>query len=193
VVERDPGHDQGDAEQVLEGGDLPEHDQPDAGRGGWQDRQHQREGGPGQPGHGQLVGDIGGHRGAQAHADPPRQPVEVQEGREGAADAERVAATAATSMAAPSWSIRSSPGRHGRGRPRRTAFEGRNALLDEVNRRLLAALQADPRVTMSALARQVGMSVPAVTERVQRLERAGVIRGYRVAARRGGGGPRGGR
>lgn len=63
---------------------------------------------------------------------------------------------------------------------RRPAFEGRNALLDEVNCRLLAALQADPRVTMSALARQVGMSAPAVTERVQRLERAGVIRGYRV-------------
>lgn len=33
---------------------------------------------------------------------------------------------------------------------------------------------------MSALARLVGMSSPAVTERVQRLERAGVIRGYRL-------------
>jgi Lrp/AsnC family leucine-responsive transcriptional regulator len=31
---------------------------------------------------------------------------------------------------------------------------------------------------MSALARQVGMSAPAVTERVQRLEQAGVISGY---------------
>lgn len=31
---------------------------------------------------------------------------------------------------------------------------------------------------MSALARQVGMSAPAVTERVQRLEQAGVIKGY---------------
>ncbi|PZS04235.1 MAG: AsnC family transcriptional regulator [Pseudonocardiales bacterium] len=36
------------------------------------------------------------------------------------------------------------------------------------------------RVSMSALARRVGMSPPAVTERVQRLERAGVITGYRV-------------
>jgi Lrp/AsnC family leucine-responsive transcriptional regulator len=52
--------------------------------------------------------------------------------------------------------------------------------LDEINRRLLAALQAEPRLTMSALARRVGMSAPAVTERVQRLEAAGVIRGYRV-------------
>ncbi len=33
---------------------------------------------------------------------------------------------------------------------------------------------------MSALARQVGMSAPAVTERVQRMERAGVITGYRM-------------
>jgi Lrp/AsnC family transcriptional regulator, leucine-responsive regulatory protein len=33
---------------------------------------------------------------------------------------------------------------------------------------------------MSALARRVGMSSPAVTERVQRMERAGVIRGYRL-------------
>lgn len=33
---------------------------------------------------------------------------------------------------------------------------------------------------MSALARLVGMSAPAVTERVQRMERAGVITGYRM-------------
>ena len=33
---------------------------------------------------------------------------------------------------------------------------------------------------MSALARRVNMSAPAVTERVQRLERAGVITGYRL-------------
>jgi len=60
--------------------------------------------------------------------------------------------------------------------------KGDNAadLLDAVNLRLLAALQRDPRTTMSALAREVGMSSPAVTERVQRLERAGVIRGYRL-------------
>ena len=33
---------------------------------------------------------------------------------------------------------------------------------------------------MSALGRQANMSAPAVTERVQRLEQAGVIRGYRL-------------
>lgn len=53
-------------------------------------------------------------------------------------------------------------------------------LLDAVNRRLLRELAADPRITMSALARQVGMSAPAVSERIQRLERAGVITGYRA-------------
>lgn len=56
----------------------------------------------------------------------------------------------------------------------------REAQLDDVNRRLLAELHADPRLTMSALARRVGMSAPAVTERVQRLEASGVIRGYRL-------------
>ena len=54
------------------------------------------------------------------------------------------------------------------------------SLLDDTNRRLLTELQADPRQTMSALARKVKMSAPAVTERVQRLEQAGVITGYRV-------------
>ena len=54
------------------------------------------------------------------------------------------------------------------------------ALLDTVNRRLLRELATEPRITMSALARRVGMSAPAVTDRVQRLEQAGVITGYRA-------------
>ena len=53
-------------------------------------------------------------------------------------------------------------------------------LLDDVNRRLLTELHASPRITMAALARRVHMSPPAVSERVQRLERAGVITGYRM-------------
>jgi Lrp/AsnC family leucine-responsive transcriptional regulator len=61
-----------------------------------------------------------------------------------------------------------------------TAFAPQNDLLDAVNVALLAELHADPRITMSALGRRVGMSAPAVTERVQRMERAGVIRGYRL-------------
>ena len=41
----------------------------------------------------------------------------------------------------------------------------------------LRELHSEPRITMSALARRVSMSAPAVTERVQRMERAGVITG----------------
>jgi Lrp/AsnC family leucine-responsive transcriptional regulator len=56
----------------------------------------------------------------------------------------------------------------------------RSELLDAVNVRLLIELQGNPRLSMSELARRVGMSAPAVTERVQRLEGAGVITGYRL-------------
>lgn len=53
-------------------------------------------------------------------------------------------------------------------------------LLDPLNVQLLRLLQTDPRIAVSELARRVGMSAPAVRERVQRLEEAGVIRGYRL-------------
>jgi Lrp/AsnC family leucine-responsive transcriptional regulator len=53
-------------------------------------------------------------------------------------------------------------------------------LLDDVNRRLLAALQAEGRLPFAELARRVGLSPPAVAERVQRLERAGVVTGYQA-------------
>jgi len=59
-------------------------------------------------------------------------------------------------------------------------YEPSNALLDAVNVRLLEELQGDPRLTMTELGRRVSMSSPAVTERVRRLEEAGVIRGYRL-------------
>ncbi len=52
--------------------------------------------------------------------------------------------------------------------------------LDHVNVQLLRELQLDPRLPMSALARRVRMSAPAVTERVRRLEEGGVIAGYRM-------------
>ena len=55
-----------------------------------------------------------------------------------------------------------------------------SALLDEVNRRLLRELCREPRIANAELARLVGMSAPAVAERVRRLEEAGVIRGYRL-------------
>jgi Lrp/AsnC family leucine-responsive transcriptional regulator len=53
-------------------------------------------------------------------------------------------------------------------------------LLDATNRRILAELQADARLSLAELGRRVGLSSPAVADRVQRLERDGVITGYRA-------------
>jgi Lrp/AsnC family transcriptional regulator, leucine-responsive regulatory protein len=52
------------------------------------------------------------------------------------------------------------------------------SLLDATNRQILQELAADARLSMAELGRRVNMSAPAVAERVQRLERAGVITGY---------------
>jgi DNA-binding Lrp family transcriptional regulator len=52
--------------------------------------------------------------------------------------------------------------------------------LDDTDRRILGALQADGRLTHVALAARVGLSRSAVQERVARLEREGVIQGYTV-------------
>jgi Lrp/AsnC family transcriptional regulator, leucine-responsive regulatory protein len=58
------------------------------------------------------------------------------------------------------------------------AFEAK--LLDAVNMQILKELEADGRLGMAELGRRVSMSAPAVAERVQRLERAGIIAGYRA-------------
>jgi Lrp/AsnC family transcriptional regulator, leucine-responsive regulatory protein len=55
-----------------------------------------------------------------------------------------------------------------------------NDILDPINQRLLAELQADARVTIAELGRRINLSAPAVADRIQRLERAGVITGYRA-------------
>ncbi len=52
--------------------------------------------------------------------------------------------------------------------------------LDDANLRLLAELQADGRLSFAELGRRVGLSPPAVAERVARLEETGVITGYRA-------------
>lgn len=52
------------------------------------------------------------------------------------------------------------------------------AQIDDVGARIIAELQADARVSVAELARRVGLSPPATSERIQRLEAAGVIRGY---------------
>ena len=51
---------------------------------------------------------------------------------------------------------------------------------DEVNRHLLTLLQANAREPLASLARKVGLSRNAVTERLRRLERDGVIEGYTI-------------
>ncbi len=53
-------------------------------------------------------------------------------------------------------------------------------LLDEVGWQLLHALQEDARLSYAELGRRVGLSLPAVAERVRRLEEAGIITGYRA-------------
>jgi Lrp/AsnC family leucine-responsive transcriptional regulator len=54
------------------------------------------------------------------------------------------------------------------------------ALRDARNVKLLRLLRADPRIGIAELARRIGMSAPAVRERVQRLEETGVIKGYHL-------------
>ena len=50
--------------------------------------------------------------------------------------------------------------------------------MDDIDRRLVAALVRDGRASYAELARLVGLSAPSVHDRVRRLERSGVIRGY---------------
>jgi len=52
--------------------------------------------------------------------------------------------------------------------------------LDDANLKLLAELQADGRLSFAELGRRVGLSPPAVAERVARMEETGVIIGYRA-------------
>jgi Lrp/AsnC family transcriptional regulator, leucine-responsive regulatory protein len=59
-------------------------------------------------------------------------------------------------------------------------FSGPLDIGDATNVAILEALSADPRISTAELARKIGMSGPAVRERVSRLEETGVIRGYRV-------------
>jgi Lrp/AsnC family transcriptional regulator, leucine-responsive regulatory protein len=62
-------------------------------------------------------------------------------------------------------------------RPER-AYEPKG--MDALDLRILAELQVDARVSFAELGRRVGLSAPAVADRVQRLEETGVITGYRA-------------
>jgi Lrp/AsnC family leucine-responsive transcriptional regulator len=52
--------------------------------------------------------------------------------------------------------------------------------LDPIDRKIIAELSADGRVSFAELGRRTNLSSPAVAERVKRLEQAGVITGYRA-------------
>ncbi|MBZ0300255.1 MAG: Lrp/AsnC family transcriptional regulator [Anaerolineae bacterium] len=57
-------------------------------------------------------------------------------------------------------------------------IESSEKLLDSVGWEILCALQQDARMSYAEIGRRVGMSAPAVMERVRRLEDAGIITGY---------------
>lgn len=59
-------------------------------------------------------------------------------------------------------------------------LQGSELVREPRNVEILRRLRADPRMSVSALARQVGLSAPAVRERLARLEEAGVITDYRL-------------
>src|SRR6202521_537103 len=58
----------------------------------------------------------------------------------------------------------------------------RRVKLDRIDRRILADLQADGRITNVELARRAGISAPPCLRRVRALEEAGYIRGYHADA-----------
>jgi Lrp/AsnC family transcriptional regulator, leucine-responsive regulatory protein len=52
--------------------------------------------------------------------------------------------------------------------------------VDAIDRQLVDLLRNNARISFAEMARQVGLSAPAVHERVGKLEAAGILRGYRA-------------
>jgi Lrp/AsnC family transcriptional regulator, leucine-responsive regulatory protein len=59
-------------------------------------------------------------------------------------------------------------------------MNNKGLLSDHKNVSLLRLLEKNPRAPISQLARRIGMSNPAVKERLLRLEEAGILAGYRL-------------
>jgi Lrp/AsnC family leucine-responsive transcriptional regulator len=82
------------------------------------------------------------------------------------------------------------PNRHGKSKVLDSSQIMKNGLLanraadppklDATDRKIIGELTTDGRVSLAELGRRVNLSPPAVAERVQRLERSGVITGYRA-------------
>jgi len=53
-------------------------------------------------------------------------------------------------------------------------------MTDEIDRKILALLQDDARISYAELGRRIGLTTPAVIERVRKLEDGGIITGYRA-------------
>lgn len=53
-------------------------------------------------------------------------------------------------------------------------------MIDEIDKKILTELQQDARTSYAELGRRVGLTTPAVIERVRKLEDAGIVTGYRV-------------
>lgn len=53
-------------------------------------------------------------------------------------------------------------------------------MIDEIDRKILRELQEDARTSYAEIGRRVGLTTPAVIERVRKLEDAGIIVGYRA-------------
>ena len=53
-------------------------------------------------------------------------------------------------------------------------------MIDEIGRKILKELQSDARTSYAELGRRIGLTTPAIIERVRKLEEAGIITGYRA-------------
>ena len=53
-------------------------------------------------------------------------------------------------------------------------------MTDDIDRKILGLLQEDARISYAELGRRVGLTTPAVIERVRKLEDGGIITGYRA-------------
>ncbi|MEM6842810.1 MAG: Lrp/AsnC family transcriptional regulator [Bacteroidota bacterium] len=52
--------------------------------------------------------------------------------------------------------------------------------MDKLNQKILKNLQENARISVSEISKKVGLTAPAVAERIRRMEESGVIRSYQV-------------
>ena len=53
-------------------------------------------------------------------------------------------------------------------------------MIESLNNRILQCLQEDARQSNTAIAKKVGVSSPAVGERIRKMEDAGILQGYKA-------------